>query len=180
MKELNNALIAVQSQLVAKKDERNTFGKYSYRTAEGILAAAKPLLAAEGLTMRMSDSIAEMGGMVIVTAEVTISNGIDSVSSTASAGVDPNTKGMSIGQCFGSSSSYARKYALNGILLIDDSKLDPDTQDNSKKVAFKPIPNAKQIESMKKAVESGNTDAVAKALNDKYDVSDSLRKDILG
>lgn len=122
MSKLNSALVKVQSELKAPKNQRNNFGKYNYRSAEDILEAVKPLLKANGLTMTITDSVEELAGMVVITSTATISDGTDSVSSSAQAGVDPNRKGMDIAQSFGSSSSYARKYAMNGLLLIDDTK----------------------------------------------------------
>jgi len=122
MSKLQNALIKVQSELKAPKGQYNSFGKYSYRSAEDILEAVKPLLSANGLTMTITDSVEELCGMVVITSTATITDGTDSVSSSAQAGVDPNRKGMDIAQSFGSSSSYARKYAMNGLLLIDDTK----------------------------------------------------------
>ena len=122
MNKLNTALIAVQSQLKAPKNQRNNFGKYNYRSAEDILEAVKPLLAANGLSMTISDSVEELSGMVVITSSVIVTDGTDSVTASAQAGVDPNRKGMDIAQSFGSSSSYARKYAMNGMFLIDDTK----------------------------------------------------------
>ena len=180
MSKLNEALIAVQSELKAPKNQRNAFGKYNYRSAEDILEAVKPLLKANGLSMSITDSVEELAGMVVITATATITDGTESVSSSAQAGVDPNRKGMDIAQSFGSSSSYARKYAMNGLLLIDDTKDADASNDHKPKAAMKPIPNAKQIESMKAAVAAGNVDAVKAALDSKYNASESMRKDILG
>ena len=116
MTKLQTALIAVQSELKAPKNQRNNFGKYNYRSAEDILEAVKPLLSANGLSMTISDSVQELSGMVVITSTATITDGTDSVSSSAQAGVDPNRKGMDIAQSFGSSSSYSRKYAMNGLM----------------------------------------------------------------
>jgi hypothetical protein len=140
MSKLNSALIAVQSQLKAPKNQRNNFGKYNYRSAEDILEAVKPLLSANGLSMTISDSVEELGGMVVITSSVVVTDGTDSVTASAQAGVDPNRKGMDIAQSFGSSSSYARKYAMNGMFLIDDTK-DADatnTHGNTSAPAAKP------------------------------------------
>ena len=180
MKELNSALIAVQSELRAPKGQTNAFGKYKYRSAEDILEAVKPLLAANGLSMTITDNVTEIGGMLVINSTTTVTNGTDSVSSSAQAGIDPNRKGMDIAQSFGSSGSYARKYSMNGLFLIDDNKDADGANDHKPKEAFKPIPNAKQIESMKAAVEAGNGEKVKEALNNKYNASEMLRKDILG
>jgi hypothetical protein len=113
---------AVQQALKAPKSQYNSFGKYSYRNQEDILEAVKPLLASNGLVLTISDSVEELVGVAIITATATLTDGDESVSVTAQAGVDLNRKGMDIAQSFGASSSYARKYALNGLFLIDDTK----------------------------------------------------------
>lgn len=122
MEKLNKALIKVQSELKAPKGQYNSFGKYSYRSAEDILESVKPLLAKNGLSMTISDFIHDVCGIPFVESHVVVSDGQDTISVSAQAGIDPNRKGMDIAQCFGASSSYARKYALNGMFLIDDTK----------------------------------------------------------
>ena len=104
------------------KNQRNNFGKYNYRSCEDILEAVKPLLDKHKCTLTISDEVREVCGVLFVEAIVFISDGTDSVHTKAQAGIDPNRKGMDIAQSFGSSSSYARKYALNGLFLIDDTK----------------------------------------------------------
>jgi len=126
MENLNKALIKVQSELKAPKGQYNSFGKYAYRSAEDILESVKPLLAKNGLSMTISDFIHDVCGIPFVESHVIVSDGVDNISVSAQAGIDPNRKGMDIAQCFGASSSYARKYALNGMFLIDDTK-DPDS-----------------------------------------------------
>jgi hypothetical protein len=146
MKELTfqQRLINVQSRLKAPKSQYNSFGKYSYRNQEDILEAVKPLLAENGLTMTISDEIIGDGfdsSMLIVKAVVTISDGDKSLQVSACAGIDPNRKGMDIAQSFGASSSYARKYALNGTFLIDDTK-DADATNTHGKGATASVPAA--------------------------------------
>jgi hypothetical protein len=125
-------LIKIQSELKAPKNQYNAFGKYKYRNCEDILEAVKPLLTANGCTLTISDEIKEVGLLVYVESTATISDEVNSVSVKAQAGIDPNRKGMDIAQSFGSSSSYARKYALNGLFLIDDTK-DADSTNNHDK-----------------------------------------------
>ena len=120
MKNLQSKLVNVQVTLKAPKNQRNNFGNYNYRSCEDILEAVKPILKKEGLTLMLSDTINNEPLYVIATA--TISDGTDSMSVSAQAGIDPNKKGMDVAQSFGASSSYARKYALNGLFLIDDTK----------------------------------------------------------
>jgi len=124
--DFNDKLIAIQKELKAPKNQRNNFGKYNYRSCEDILEAVKPLLSKYALALTISDEIKELGGVLFAEATVTLGDMDAKVSVQAQAGIDPNRKGMDIAQSFGSSSSYARKYALNGIFLIDDSALDPD------------------------------------------------------
>jgi hypothetical protein len=112
----------IQAELKAPKNQRNNFGKYNYRSCEDILEAVKPLLDKHKCTLTISDEVKEVCGVLFVEAIVFISDGKDSVHTKAQAGIDPNRKGMDIAQSFGSSSSYARKYALNGLFLIDDTK----------------------------------------------------------
>jgi len=145
MNKLNSALLNVQSQLKAPKGQYNSFGRYSYRNAEDILEAVKPLLAENGLTMTISDEVIGDGldgSMLIIRATATISDGDNSLSVSACAGIDPNRKGMDIAQSFGSSSSYARKYAMSGLLLIDDTK-DADATNTHGKEAAVATPAAK-------------------------------------
>jgi hypothetical protein len=123
-------LIAIQNELKAPKNQFNAFGKYKYRNCEDILEALKPLLLKYECTLTMEDEVKEVGGIVFI--ETTVSIQIDKEGRTegravtAQAGIDVNRKGMDVAQSFGSSSSYARKYALSALLLIDDTK-DPDS-----------------------------------------------------
>lgn len=113
-------LTQIQKKLKAPKGQFNAFGKYSYRSCEDILEAIKPLLTDKDL-FYISDEVVEVGGRVYVKAIATF-NGIVS---TAYARESTDKKGMDEAQITGSASSYARKYALNGLFAIDDTK-DPD------------------------------------------------------
>lgn len=116
-------LLRVQSELKAPKGQYNSFGKYKYRNCEDILEAAKPILLKYGLTLIVTDTTHEVGGILFVDAKAKIwDHEGTSVEVHAQAGIDPTKKGMDISQTFGSASSYARKYALNGLFLIDDTK----------------------------------------------------------
>lgn len=129
---LEQRLISIQSELKAPKSQYNSFGKYAYRNQEDILEALKPLLSKYQVAMNISDSIKEVFGLVYVEASVLISCNGETRTATAQAGIDPSRKGMDIAQSFGSSSSYARKYALNAMFLIDDTK-DADATNNHAK-----------------------------------------------
>jgi hypothetical protein len=137
-------LINVQSRLKAPKGQYNSFGKYSYRNQEDILEALKPLLAENELVLTLSDSIHEIFGLVYVESKVRVSSGAEEITVTAQAGIDPNRKGMDIAQSFGSSSSYARKYALNAMFLIDDTK-DADSTNTHGKGSSASVPTAKPV-----------------------------------
>lgn len=129
-------VIAVQTALKAPKNQYNSFGKYNYRSAEDILEGVKPLLAENGLLLAISDDIHVVEGWHYVRATATLTDGIDAVSVSASAREDEDEKGYRKSQLTGATSSYARKYALNGLFLIDDEK-DPDT-DESRRQSQKP------------------------------------------
>jgi hypothetical protein len=131
-------LVKIQAELKAPKNQRNNFGKYNYRSCEDILEGLKPLLQANECYVTLNDDVVEIGGLLMIKATATITNGKGTaISVVAFAGVDPNKKGMDISQTFGSSSSYARKYALNGLFAIDDTK-DADTQAPAKTTAPAP------------------------------------------
>lgn len=127
-------LIEVQQELKAPKNQRNTFGNYNYRSAEDILEALKPVLAKHESTVFISDKVVvkeNCWAYIEATATfVDIETG-ESISTTAFAREAENKKGMDASQITGSASSYARKYALNGLFLIDDA-VDPDSDSHQK------------------------------------------------
>ena len=120
-------LIAIQSELKAPKGRNNAFGNFRYRKAEDILEAVKPLLAKYACLLTLSDDVVQIGDRFFIraTATFTAPDG-KSVAVTAYAAHVFDKKGMDVAQMSGSASSYARKYALSGIFLIDDEN-DPDT-----------------------------------------------------
>ena len=125
-------IVSIQSELKAPKGQYNSFGKYNYRSCEDILEGVKPLLAKHGLVLTIQDEIELIGDRYYVKATASITNGKESISTSAYARESLDKKGMDASQVTGATSSYARKYALNGLLAIDDTK-DADTMDNSKK-----------------------------------------------
>lgn len=137
-------LTEIQNELKAPKNQYNHFGKYKYRSCEDILEAVKPLLKKHGCTLTITDEVKEVGGMVFVEAVATITDSDVCQVVKAQAGIDPNRKGMDIAQSFGSSSSYARKYALNGLFLIDDTKDADATNDHGKGQTAQPKTTPKQ------------------------------------
>lgn len=121
-------LAKVQHDLHAPKNQHNKFGGYNYRSCEDILQAVKPLLGE--CTIVVNDEIMAVADRIYVKAVATFSDGNESVTATAYAREADQKKGMDPAQLTGATSSYARKYALNGLLLIDDNR-DADSMDNS-------------------------------------------------
>jgi hypothetical protein len=145
----SDKLIKVQSELKAPKNMYNSFGKYSYRNQEGILEAVKPLLSSNGLCMTVSDDIVEIGGRVYVKAIVKVFDEESEEIVEAFAREEESKKGMDSAQLTGSTSSYARKYALNGMFLIDDTQDSDATNTHGKEIA---VPTAKKAPVEKTAV----------------------------
>lgn len=127
MKTLTKRLADIQKTMNAPKCQKNEFGGYKYRSCEDILMAVKPLLG--DLVITVNDEMALVGDRVYVKATATITDGEHSISTNAFAREAVSKKGMDDAQVTGSTSSYARKYALNGLLLIDDNR-DADHGDN--------------------------------------------------
>ena len=153
-------LVKLQKELKAPKNQKNKFGGYNYRNCEDILEAVKPLLDKHGLVLNITDSLGELCGIPYTEATASVYDPKKPdivVSSKAQAGIDPNQKGMSIGQCFGASSSYARKYALNGLLLIDDNK-DPDVTNTHTKTTTRKTTTVEKKAGAKKKVTAGTAE----------------------
>lgn len=146
---------AVQAELKAPKSQRNDFGKYNYRSCEDIFEAVKPLLAKYGLLLICSDDLVEIGGRnyVRATAElIDVSEGFSArIFNTAYAREEETKKGMDGSQITGASSSYARKYALNGLFLIDDTRDSDATNTHGKEEPVKEEKKAENKLSGKKA-----------------------------
>jgi len=154
-------LIKIQSELKAPKNQTNAFGKYKYRSCEDILEAVKPLLLKYNCQMIISDSIKEASGIIYCESRIVFTDGLEHYYTTACAGIEPNRKGMDIAQSFGASSSYARKYALNGLFLIDDTKDADATNDHGK--AEKPFMTDHQMISLVARYNEGERDVFEKA-----------------
>lgn len=131
-KTLHEKLIAIQSELKAPKSQTNAFGKYKYRSCEDILEAVKPLLNEHGLTLTLSDEIVNIGTRYYVRAYAELSSGEQKNCVMALAREEEEKRGMDGSQITGAASSYARKYALNGLFLIDDTKDSDATNDHGK------------------------------------------------
>jgi len=133
--ELKQKLLNIQTELKAPKNQYNSFGKYNYRNCEDILEAVKPLCKKEKVTLTLSDTIKNIGERYYVESTATLFD-IESenqITVTAYAREEETKKGMDGSQITGASSSYARKYALNGLFNIDDTKDSDSTNEDKPK-----------------------------------------------
>ena len=164
-------LITVQSELKAPKNQRNSFGNYNYRSCEDILEAVKPLLYAQGLMLTLTDKLIANGDEFFIEATAIVTDGENKAVVTAQAGLDLKKKGMDKSQATGAASSYARKYALNGMFLIDDTKDADATNTHGKSV------------NTAKAELKENSDAYAKVVGalkgGKFTIADVEKKYVL-
>ena len=169
MSALFEALSKIQKEMKAPKGQFNAFGKYKYRSCEDILEAVKPFL--NGTVLYISDEMVLIGDRYYLKATATLRNGNDAVSVTAYAREEVEKKGMDSSQITGAASSYARKYALNGLFLIDDTK-DSDATNEHGKGAGDEKPKGSQVEQLKGKL-GGNDTA------DPY-LTEAQAKDIMG
>lgn len=141
----------IQSILKAPKGQYNSFGKYAYRSCEDILEAVKPLLKARGAVLTISDEIEFIGGRWYVRAVAKFRVGSEEIETSAFAREPETKKGMDESQITGAASSYARKYALNGMFCIDDTKdADATNTGDVQKKQTAPAPAAKPAQTAKK------------------------------
>ena len=157
-------IIALQSEIVARKDCFNNFGKYKYRTAEGILAEVKPVINKYGFYIKLSDEIKQIGSSLFLEsrAELLDNSGQVIISSTAAALHEEARKGMSPAQLSGATSSYARKYALCGLFGIDDAEQDIDAltthgQNNQRQQAYSVV-TAEQAQILQEMIDAAGVD----------------------
>lgn len=169
MKEINIKLMNIQQELKAPKGQYNDFGKYAYRSCEDILEAVKPLLKKEKVVLTISDELQYIGNRYYIKATATL---IDTeseaiISNSAYAREEETKKGMDGSQITGASSSYARKYALNGLFGIDDNKDSDTTNIQSKENEPKEEKKAssKQIELLSKYYQGENLTKLLEANN---------------
>ena len=169
------SLIKIQQELKAPKNQFNAFAKYKYRSAEDIIEAAKPICHKYGYALMLSDEVIEVGGRVYVkaTAHLFKNEDGDSARCCGIAREDEFQKGMSASQITGAASSYARKYALNGLFAIDDTKdADATNEHNTKKpAAAKPKLEGEALVKAKEYLEKGGS---LDAIKTKYDVSPEI------
>lgn len=165
---LHEKLLAIQTKLKAPKGQYNKFGNFNYRSAEDILEAVKPLNAEQGVLLTITDEIKEVGGRIYVVATATVSDGTDTLQVSAFAREPENKKGMDESQITGATSSYARKYALNGLYAIDDNK-DADTDEHKQQQENAPKKQQKQqAQKQQQQQEKGFTEKELHELVEKY------------
>lgn len=167
----------IQKELKVSKGQFNSFGNYKYRSCEDILEVVKPLLGQTVLTI--SDEMVQLGDRYYVKATVTLTEGVEKISVSAYARESLDKKGMDSAQITGAASSYARKYALNGLFCIDDTK-DADTQDNSSKAiteSHKAVSELNPRQTALKYIEEATTVQELQSLNEKIVKGKTLSND---
>ena len=193
---LNEKLASIQTELKCKKDKYNAFGKYNYRSAEGILESLKPFLLKNGVSVTINETLEELSGMLIMKSISSISDGLDSIQAVALVAVDMDQRGMNAPQKFGSASSYAKKYSLGNLFLIDDTADSDATNTHGKTTLVdKIIDQAKILDDRMKSkntltsikdplyakalifIEKGGD---IKAITDKYSISAEVKKALEG
>ena len=174
---LNEKLATIQTKFKSKKSRYNSFGKYNFRSAEDILEATKPFLLDLGVSIKIDESLAEIAGIPIMESTATISDGENYLSATAIVGVDLNQKGMNVPQQFGSASSYAKKYALGNLFLIDDTADSDATNTHGKAPVARVVKNTLTSEkdpAYSKAVEFIKKGGKLSAIQAKYNLSQEI------
>ena len=170
---INEKLATIQTKFKSKKSRFNSFGKYNFRSAEDILEATKPFLLELGVSVVINEHLEEIAGLPVLASKAVISDGKTEMSATAIVGVDLNQKGMNVPQQFGSASSYAKKYALGNLFLIDDTADSDATNNHDKGNAVKPKLQGAALTKAKAFIKSGGSlDAIKK----KYDIPADVLK----
>ena len=182
MKELNQKLAQIQTELKVKKSSYNSFGKYYFRKAEDILEAVKPFLLKHNVSVTIDEDILATDPVPMLKSTAIISDGENQISTTAIVGVDLNQKGMQAAQQFGAASSYGKKYALGNLFLIDDTQ---DADGNNTHGKSKAVSKIKQAatpaitkDQMTKAVEYVAAGGNVEAIESKYKLTDEQRKNL--
>ena len=150
-------LSQIQTRFKSKKSRFNSFGKYYFRSAEDILEATKPFLLELGVTVTVNEELIATEPMPVIQTTATVTDGKGTITATSIVGVDLNQKGMQAPQQFGSASSYAKKYALGNLFLIDDTQDSDATNNHGKTITAADFSRAKnyikgggKIEAIKK------------------------------
>ena len=170
---INEKLATIQTKFKSKKSRFNSFGKYNFRSAEDILEATKPFLLELGVSVVINEHLEEIAGSHVLASKAVISDGKTEMSATAIVGVDLNQKGMNVPQQFGSASSYAKKYALGNLFLIDDTADSDATNNHDKGNVAKPKLQGAALVKAKAFIKSGGS---MEAIKKKYDIPADVLK----
>ena len=179
---INEKLARVETKFKSKKSRFNSFGKYNFRSAEDILEATKPFLLEFRVSVTINEDIQEIGGLLVMTSTADLYDGTDSISARAMVGVDLNQKGMNVPQQFGWASSYAKKYALGNLFLIDDTADSDATNDHGKKKfvpkTSKPTLTSTKDPAFTKAQEYIKAGGKVAAIKAKYSLSQEVEQQL--
>ena len=181
MKELNQKLATIQTKFKSKKSRYNSFGKYYFRSAEDILEATKPFLLELGVSVTLTEQVVPGHNVPIIQSTAIISDGDNQITATAVVGVDLLQKGMQMPQKYGAASSYAKKYALGNLFLIDDTQ-DADSSNehggsvvNRLKDRAKPTITTDQLTKAKEYIAAGGK---IEAVESKYKLTAADKKEL--
>jgi len=175
---ITQKLLAIQTELKAPKSQKNKFGNYNYRSAEDILEAVKPLAAKHGALVKINDELMELAGVLYIQSVakvIDVEDPSQQIESAAQAIIDFDAKGMQQPQRTGAASSYAKKYALGNLLLIDDTKDSDATNDHS--APAKPT-LTKKSENYPKVVDYVKGGGSIAQVSKKYNVSPGMLKEL--
>jgi hypothetical protein len=179
---INEKLATIQTKFKSKKSRFNSFGKYNFRSAEDILEATKPFLLELGVTVTINEEIISVDPIPMMQSTATVSDGENSINATAIVGVDLNQKGMNVPQQFGSASSYAKKYALGNLFLIDDTADSDATNDHGKKQFTKikkPTLTSTKDPAFVKAKDYVKAGGKVEAIKAKYALSKEVEQELI-
>lgn len=168
MANIYNKLMTIQSALKAPKGQYNSFGKYKYRSCEDILESVKPLLSAHDCALVITDDIMMIGDRIYVKATAKLISGSEQVESSAFAREESEKKGMDSSQVTGAASSYARKYALNGLFCIDDTKDSDATNTHGQQPKEEPKKEKPSMQPVYDEISNAQTIDQLKAIHKKY------------
>ena len=179
---INEKLATIQTKFKSKKSRFNSFGKYNFRSAEDILEATKPFLLELGVTVTINERLDEVVGLPIMTSTATITDGESVINATSVVGVDLNQKGMNTPQQFGSASSYAKKYALGNLFLIDDTADSDATNKHDKALTTKAPKNtltSTKDPAYKKAIDYIKSGGKLDTIKGKYNLSKEIENELV-
>jgi hypothetical protein len=171
---INQKLTKIQTEFKSKKSRFNSFGKYNFRSAEDILEATKPFLKELKVTVIVDEELISFDPPVMKCTAV-ISDGENSIQTSAVVGVDLDQKGMQMPQRYGAASSYGKKYCLGNLFLIDDTQDADATNGHGKKQEVKIAISAQQLQKAKDYVKSGGK---VEAIKAKYNLTKEIEQEL--